>query len=688
MNSPEEPRQGNKENRFKFGFGNQTEFHLLRFFTTTSLFAFVLVAILLGYVFHTLSIDTLLKQYESENVSQAKVLANQLWDSDIEVLMRAAEGKSAAELQLLPQLPILHQKVRNLLRGTNLFRIKFYNLQGMTIYSTELIQIGENRTRDKGVINGLRGLNSSELVHKDQLSSFEGEVQNRDLVETYVPGYDPVTGELGGVFEIYGDATLLLANITRQQWIVVSSVILLLTLLYLALSAIVKGAQSVIVRQELERKKIQNALSLSEERWKFALEGTGEGVWDRNLITGEAVFTKRYKEIYGFEEDEPLDQAESWEQRVHPQDLPAVLATREAYLSGEQPTYANELRMRCKDGGWKWVLSRGMVVARDASGKPLRMIGTHADITERKQAEEKLLFAASVFKYSREGIMITAADSTIIDVNEAFSRITGFSREEVLGRQPPIISSRLQRKDFFDTVRSSLTAQGHWSGEAWNRRKNGEVYPEMLTISVVHDRLGQAQHYVALFSDITPIKKHQKELEHIAHYDVLTNLPNRVLLADRLHQAMTLSQRKKNSLAVVFLDLDGFKAVNDQYGHDMGDELLIAISVRMKTVLRDSDTLARIGGDEFVAVLADLERPEDCEPALERLLQAAADPVSIRASTLQVSVSIGVAFYPQDGADADLLLRQADQAMYAAKQAGRNRFLMFKRNASDGLATQ
>jgi diguanylate cyclase (GGDEF)-like protein/PAS domain S-box-containing protein len=661
----------------RIGIEAKAEFHLLRFFTTTSLVAFLVVAALLGYVFRTLSIDGLLQQYESEHVNHAKVLANELWSSDFEALVRTGAGKSAEELQLAPQLPALHQNVLKLLKGTKIFKIKVYDLKGMTVYSTELKQIGEDKSANKGVIDGLHGLSSSELVHQDQFSSFEGEVQNRDLVETYVPGYDPMTGELGGVFEIYGDATSVLSDVGKRQWTMALSVIGLLALLYLTLFAIVKKAQALIVRQNLDREAIQKTLSLSEERWKFALEGSGDGVWDRDLKAGTVVFSKRYKDIYGFAEDELADHTQPWDERIHPLDLPSVQTDRADYFSGEKQTYANERRMQCKDGSWKWILSRGMVVARDADGNPLRMIGTHTDITVRKQAEEKLLLAANVFKYSREGITITAADSTIIDVNEAFTRITGFNRDEVLGCNPRILRSGRHGKEFYSAMWRSLIEHGHWSGEIWNRRKSGEVYAEILTISAVRDAAGKTQNYVALFTDITPLKMHQQQLERIAHYDALTNLPNRVLLADRLQQAMIQSQRHKHSLAVVFLDLDGFKAVNDQHDHAVGDKLLVAVSQNLKTALREGDTLARIGGDEFVAVLADLERPQDCEPVLERLLHAAADPVSVGKLTLQVSVSIGVTFYPQDGAEADVLLRQADQAMYAAKQAGRNRYVRF-----------
>ncbi len=314
----------------------------------------------------------------------------------------------------------------------------------------------------------------------------------------------------------------------------------------------------------------------------------------------------------------------------------------------------------------------------DAQGQVQGLIGVMLDITERKQAEIKLQLAASVFTYAREGIMITSADGTIIDVNEAFSRITGFGREEVLGQNPRMLSSGHHDKSFYATFWRDLIDKGHWYGEIWNRRKNGVLFVEMQNISNVCDAAGNTRQYVALFSDITLLKEHEKQLEHIAHYDALTKLPNRVLLADRLQQAMAQAVRRSQPLAVAFLDLDGFKAINDNHGHEAGDLLLMTVATRMRDALRDGDTLARIGGDEFVAVLADLADVTASVPILDRLLAAAAEPVQAGDALLQVSASLGVTFFPQvQGIDADQLYRQADQAMYQAKLAGKNRYHIF-----------
>ena len=314
----------------------------------------------------------------------------------------------------------------------------------------------------------------------------------------------------------------------------------------------------------------------------------------------------------------------------------------------------------------------------DSMGNKQGLVGVIADISERKKEQEKLQLAANVFGYAREGIIISDARGSIIDVNGSFTRITGYSREEVVGQNPRLLSSGRQDKAFYAAMWQRLAEVGHWSGEVWNRRKSGEVFAELLTISSVRDAAGTVLQYVALFSDITAIKEHQSKLEHFAHFDALTALPNRVLLADRLQQAMAHAQRRGRQLAVAYLDLDGFKAINDTHGHDAGDQVLVALATHLKQVLREGDTLARLGGDEFVAVLIDLEETAVSAPLLTRLLAAAAKPVQLGVHTLQVSCSLGVTFYPQaQEMDADQLLRQADQAMYQAKVAGKNCYRVF-----------
>jgi len=345
-------------------------------------------------------------------------------------------------------------------------------------------------------------------------------------------------------------------------------------------------------------------------------------------------------------------------------------------LAGET-LRADEERFERADGSVNWVRWEQLPWYL-SNGEVGGIILFAEDITRHKVAEESLNLAASVFTNAREAIMITAADGSILDVNETFTQITGYTRAEVLGQNPRILKSGRQSEEFYEALWKTLRETGQWSGEIWNRAKSGHVFPVLLTLSAVREDDGSVQHYVALYSDISALKEHERKLEHIALHDVLTGLPNRVFMADRMHKAMLQCLRRQLIMAVAYLDLDAFKAVNDTHGHDIGDQLLTVVSRRMKHVLRDGDTLARLGGDEFVAVLLDLDEPEDSVPVLMRLLEAASQPVQIHDLNLQVSASIGVTFFSQrEDVDADQLLRQADHAMYHAKLGGRNRYHFF-----------
>ncbi len=297
---------------------------------------------------------------------------------------------------------------------------------------------------------------------------------------------------------------------------------------------------------------------------------------------------------------------------------------------------------------------------------------------ERERAEEGRRLAASVFTHANEGIMITDANGVALDVNAAFCRITGFAREKVIGRSTWLLSSGRQDAAFYEAMRHALNSEGQWQGEIWNRRYSGEEFAAWLTVSALRDEFGRIQQFVGLLSDITAQKTHEKQLEYIAHYDALTGLPNRVLLNDRLGHGMAQARRRGCHLAVAYIDLDGFKEVNDVHGHEVGDQLLIELALRMKEGLREGDSVSRLGGDEFVAVLSDLDGEHRAVQLVQRLLAALAAPVRCSGEKLQVSASIGLTLYPQlEEVDADQLLRQADLAMYQAKLTGKNRCQLF-----------
>ena len=314
---------------------------------------------------------------------------------------------------------------------------------------------------------------------------------------------------------------------------------------------------------------------------------------------------------------------------------------------------------------------------RNTAGHIAGLFGISRDITERKRFERELAQAAVVFDSSHQGIMVVDPARRITRVNPAFTRITGYAPEEVIGQTPRVLSSGLHGPEFYRQIWACIARDGFWHGEIWNRRKSGEIFAEMLSISAAQGAGGEIEHYIGVFTDISHIKAHEAELDRVTHYDLLTGLPNRRLLVERLNQAMLRTAREGRSLAVCFLDLDGFKEINDLHGVATGDALLVGVAEHLKSVLRSEDTLARLGGDEFVLLLSQIGSVEHCTSILDRVLEAASRPVPVQDRVLTVTASVGVSLYPDDQADPDLLLRHADQAMCVAKQAGRNRYQLF-----------
>ncbi|MGE5757371.1 MAG: EAL domain-containing protein [Sideroxydans sp.] len=586
---------------------------------------------------------------------------------------------------------------------------------------------------------------------------------------------------------------------------------ILATCLYLIGFFLIFENYETLKESQHARESEQRVSRLTEERWEQALEGAGDAVWDWKPQTGEFHYSRRFAEMLGYADGELKSHQEQIFKLVHPEDEPRVRGELQTYLTQEAGHYVSEIRMAGKDGGWKWLLCRGMVTRRDDTGTPSLVVGTFsditdrkwaevelqrsrqeldsekmffqaildnaplgiwflgldgrlqfvnktfcdavgipeqrfldahhyidllpqrvaancmrsdaecmaqdgphlstewlpfadgkdhlleitkvkvlhkdgsprgliglaADVTERKRDEDRLRLTAKVFENTLEGITIADIDGNILEVNEAFTRITGYSRDELIGKNPRILQSGRQDSSFYKAMWKSIVENGHWRGEVWNRKKDGELIAEILTISSITDAEGTVTNYVGISSDITLLKQHEKQLEHIAHYDALTNVPNRVLLADRMRQALAYSKREGTLLAVCYLDLDGFKLVNDTMGHEAGDKVLIEVTQRIREAIRDDDTVARLGGDEFVVLLLGLRAPEECTASLNRLLEATSHPIDIKGRQFEISASIGVSLYPGDDYDPDTLMRHADQAMYTAKQSGKNRYHLY-----------
>ncbi|QQS54812.1 MAG: EAL domain-containing protein [Candidatus Competibacteraceae bacterium] len=316
--------------------------------------------------------------------------------------------------------------------------------------------------------------------------------------------------------------------------------------------------------------------------------------------------------------------------------------------------------------------------ARMSASGPAEVTAIVRDITERKQVEERLRQAAMVFENTRDGVMIVNLDQRILAVNRAFTEITGYIEAEILDQNPHILQSGRHDRAFYQLMWASILQTGYWQGELWNRRKNGELYPQWLTISTVRDEHGEPTHYVGVLTDISQLKRAEERLVHLVHYDPLTDLPNRLLAQSRLAHAVDQAQRHEQRVGVLLLDLDRFKTVNDSLGHPAGDALLCAIALRLRERLREEDTLARLGGDEFLVVLEHLPRPEEAASVAQNLLDLLTQPFMLPdGSEVYVNASIGISLYPDDGSSAADLIQYADTAVYQAKEQGRNTYRFY-----------
>ncbi|MBF0310729.1 MAG: EAL domain-containing protein [Magnetococcales bacterium] len=295
----------------------------------------------------------------------------------------------------------------------------------------------------------------------------------------------------------------------------------------------------------------------------------------------------------------------------------------------------------------------------------------------RRKSEQDLRLAAQVFENTSEGIVITDGKTRILEVNRAYCDITGFSREEILGATPNVTKSERHDRAFYDAMWQTLREKDHWSGEIWDRRKSGEIFPKWLTINAVRNPRGQLSHYIGIFSDISVLKQTEEKLHRLAFYDPLTGLPNRVMFRDRLEQEITIVRRYHQRAAILFLDLDRFKNVNDTLGHAAGDILLMEVARRLKHQVRENDTVARLAGDEFILILRDIRDAEAAARVAENICLSLAQPFDLRGEEVFVGASVGISLLPDDGTEAETLTKRADAAMYHAKDAGRGQYRFF-----------
>jgi diguanylate cyclase (GGDEF)-like protein/PAS domain S-box-containing protein len=358
-------------------------------------------------------------------------------------------------------------------------------------------------------------------------------------------------------------------------------------------------------------------------------------------------------------------------------------AILDEFKRGERNTFHGERHVMQPDGSMIWIdISTSLV--RDDAGQPAYLINVTMDITERKNAETHLRQAEAVFRHTQEGIVVTDTRGMIVAVNPSFQRITGYQESELIGQNMRILQSGQHDADFYRDMWLTIDRKGSWQGEIWNRRKSGEPYPEFLTISVVRNAAGVPVNYVGTFVDITGIKESESRLVHIAHHDPLTDLPNRLLAMQRLTHAIQVARRKKRTGAVLFLDLDRFKNVNDSLGHPAGDELLLAVTRRLGDRLRESDTLARLGGDEFLVLVEDIEDSNAAAALAQLLLEQFDAPFALTGGhEVYIGTSIGISVFPDDGEEADEVVKNADAALYRAKEDGRGIYRFYTAALTD-----
>ncbi|MEJ1378264.1 MAG: EAL domain-containing protein [Candidatus Sedimenticola sp. (ex Thyasira tokunagai)] len=480
-------------------------------------------------------------------------------------------------------------------------------------------------------------------------------------------------------FEILAGDSYLAGHTQYGSMVVLISGVLLMGLL-LAFIISLQGRQ-----QRTERLVTEKTLELqmNQERLTQAQSIAKLGSWTGNLETDEIFWSAECARLFTLKPSASPPSIAGILNFVHPQDRASVERTIDNVRKGVLSHYELEHRVIRDDDSVITVVHRGELLEWD-DGRPQEMVATIRDITREKQAEESMRLSESVFANTAEGIMITDHKAIILRVNPAFSAITDYSMEEVIGATPKIIKSDRHDEAFYQNFWTQLKERGVWEGEIWNRRKSGEVFPVWQNISAVKNQQGEIVQYISVFSDISERKLSEERIRHLAHYDILTDLPNRLLFQERSTHALQRAHREKQNVAVLFLDLDRFKLINDSMGHPVGDKLLQTVARRLVAQIREGDTVARLGGDEFTIVLESLTNPEDAAHVAQKILKAMEVPVEVDGQELLVSFSIGISIYPEDGHDVDTIIRNADAAMYRAKELGRNRYQFY----TDELTTQ
>ncbi|WP_411726641.1 EAL domain-containing protein [Methyloglobulus sp.] len=450
----------------------------------------------------------------------------------------------------------------------------------------------------------------------------------------------------------------------------------------LVLTGHTESVASQVDKRTLELRRSNLKLAARERQFRKLVQTQSAIVWRADPVTFRFLFVSdEAVSILGYPVKPWLEEPDFWQKHIHADDKETVLnVCAEGIISTRNHSFDQEYRMIAADGHMVWLRDVATLVV-DA-GVITELYGFMIDVTRQKHSEEQLRLAANTFE-SQQGIMITDKDANILRVNKAFTQITGFSPQQVIGGNPRLLKSGRHDQAFFENYWEQLLSNDKFEGEIWNRRKNGEIYPEWQTVTAVRNELGEVSHYVSVFSDITEKKNAEDKIHSMAFYDPLTKLPNRRLLLDRFDQELAIAKRHKQYGAVLYLDLDHFKILNDSQGHLVGDELLIQVAERLSSVLREEDTPARLGGDEFVVLLhANSENlaaaADHAMTVAEKIREQLNTPFALNQYQHQIGVSLGIALFPEDQGSPDEVLQQADTAMYRSKSSGRNAISFFQ----------
>lgn len=671
-------------------------FTLTRYFPLLSFGLLLLAGVLLGTLVRQQELAQMERTAIERNINMTQLLGNFL-QQDIQRLTQISAGKTPQALQVLPEVAELNTKLRDWLRGSDIVKVKIYSLEGLTLFSTEAAQIGEDKSRHARFLSARGGQVASDLVHSDQFAGPEEMLVNVYLMSSYVPVSH--NGQLVAVFEQYQDVTRLIQRIEHTLWRVGGLIAAVFVLLYVVLVAVVQRGQRALNIQKtlleeanrvLDQRVAERTQALtaseaqlreSEARFRSLTEMSSDFYWESDA---EHRFTQRT--FSAREAADPVFCQTVFLGRLI-WDVPTIVPSandwqaHRAVLDAHLPFRDLEVAHQGANTSPLYVSVSGDPVF-DALGMFIGYLGVGTDITQRKQADTELRIAATAFE-SQQSTLVADVHGIVQRVNQALTESTGYSAQEIVGRPAAILRSDRLGADFYAAQWASVEQTGKWQGEVWTTRKNGEVFPQWLSISSVKDAQGVVTHYIGNYIDMSAQKQAEEEVRKLAFFDPLTGLPNRTLLRDRLQQTAAAGLRSGSCCAVLYLDLDNFKTLNDTQGHASGDQLLQWVAARLVDNLRQCDTVARIGGDEFVVLLPQLEARNqelaavDVELVCQKLLQALAQPYVFAHTDFYSTASMGVTFLGGQEASVDDVLKQADMAMYQAKSLGGNTFAFF-----------